>query len=101
MNTLVISWYLLISVSESKSNVFRVTQPLTSFSELGLSLLILTTHFGVNNLLKCRVDVRDKAWFKFSAAERAAVHISLCDFLVTLEACEMLARRHYWLNTEF
>ena len=101
MNTLVISWYLFVSVSESKSNVFRVTKPLTSFSELGLSLLILMTHFGVNNLLKCRVDVRNEAWFKLSAAHRAVVHISLCDFLVTLEACEMLARRHYWLNTEF
>ena len=101
MNTSVISLNLLISVSPSESNVFRVTKPLTSFSKCGLSFLKHLTHFSLNNLLKCRVDVRNEAWFKLSAAHRAVVHICLSDFLVTLEASKMLARRHYWLNTEF
>ena len=101
VNTSVIGCNFLISVSESESDVSRVTKPLASFLQYGLTLFIHRTHLLLNLLLQCSVDIRNEAWSKFTATHRTVVHISLSDFFVTLEASEMLARRHYWLNTEF
>ena len=100
VNTSVISRNLFISVSEGESDVLRVTKPLTCFSQLGLTLLKLRTQLLLYLLLQRTIDIRNEICFKLTAAERTIVHICLSDFFVTLEASEMLARRHYGLNTQ-